>query len=164
MIFTVHVWFRYQCFTLTLLPQNFKREEQNFVVQNEINNMSFLIMDSKCKISKVRPTDRCRPEELIQILSNRFTSPQGIISDQERKKMKKKTDKYSKQTSLIVATLKRLLPVGMNTCAPGEQQLVTLAKNRFSEVQNTLFRSSSREGPEVLNLALISPQLKVQCS
>lgn len=58
--------------------------------------------------------------------------------------MKKKTDKYSKQTSLIVATLKRLLPVGMNTCAPGEQQLVTLAKNRFSEVQNML-RNSSRK-------------------
>lgn len=65
--------------------------------------------------------------------------PQGIISDQERKKMKKKTDKYSKQTSLIVATLKRLLPVGMNTCAPGEQHLVTLAKNRFSEVQDMTF-------------------------
>lgn len=59
--------------------------------------------------------------------------------------MKKKTDKYSKQTSLIVATLKRLLPVGMNTCAPGEQQLVTLAKNRFSEVQNMLLHSSSRK-------------------
>lgn len=33
--------------------QNFKREEQNFVVQNEINNMSFLITDTKCKMSKV---------------------------------------------------------------------------------------------------------------
>lgn len=33
--------------------QNFKREEQNFVVQNEINNMSFLISDTKSKMSKV---------------------------------------------------------------------------------------------------------------
>lgn len=48
--------------------QNFKREEQNFVVQNEINNMSFLIMDSKCKISKVCPIDRCHSEKLIQIV------------------------------------------------------------------------------------------------
>ncbi|RVE55463.1 hypothetical protein OJAV_G00236070 [Oryzias javanicus] len=32
---------------------NFKREEQNFVVQNEINNMSFLISDTKCKMSKL---------------------------------------------------------------------------------------------------------------
>uniref|UniRef100_A0A7N6A8U4 Ryanodine receptor 2 n=1 Tax=Anabas testudineus TaxID=64144 RepID=A0A7N6A8U4_ANATE len=89
--------------------QNFKREEQNFVVQNEINNMSFLITDTKCKMSK------------------------GIVSDQERKKMKRKGDRYSMQTSLIVATLKRLLPVGLNICAPGEQELITLAKNRFTQ-------------------------------
>ncbi|XP_075890924.1 ryanodine receptor 2 isoform X2 [Nelusetta ayraudi] len=88
---------------------NFKREEQNFVVQNEINNMSFLISDTKCKMSK------------------------GIISDQERKKIKRKGDRYTMQTSLIVATLKRLLPVGLNICAPGEQELIALAKNRFSQ-------------------------------
>lgn len=35
--------------------QNFKREEQNFVVMNEINNMSFLTADSKSKMSKVSP-------------------------------------------------------------------------------------------------------------
>lgn len=34
--------------------QNFKREEQNFVVMNEINNMSFLTADSKSKMTKVR--------------------------------------------------------------------------------------------------------------
>uniref|UniRef100_A0A3P9BDB2 Ryanodine receptor 2 n=1 Tax=Maylandia zebra TaxID=106582 RepID=A0A3P9BDB2_9CICH len=83
---------------------NFKREEQNFVVQNEINNMSFLITDTKCKMSK------------------------------ERKKMKRKGDRYSMQTSLIVATLKRLLPVGLNICAPGEQELIALAKNRFTQL------------------------------
>lgn len=38
----------------TCLLQNFKREEQNFVVINEINNMSFLTADSKSKMSKVR--------------------------------------------------------------------------------------------------------------
>uniref|UniRef100_A0A3Q1EA25 Ryanodine receptor 2 n=1 Tax=Acanthochromis polyacanthus TaxID=80966 RepID=A0A3Q1EA25_9TELE len=94
---------------------NFKREEQNFVVQNEINNMSFLITDTKCKMSK------------------------GIVSDQERKKMKRKGDRYSMQTSLIVATLKRLLPVGLNICAPGEQELITLAKNRFTQVEMTCY-------------------------
>ncbi|KAM9837412.1 LOW QUALITY PROTEIN: ryanodine receptor 2 [Aulostomus maculatus] len=87
---------------------NFKREEQNFVVQNEINNMSFLITDAKCKMSK------------------------GLVSDQERKKMKRKGDRYSMQTSLIVATLKRLLPVGLNICAPGEHELIALAKTRFT--------------------------------
>uniref|UniRef100_F6UA28 Ryanodine receptor 2 n=1 Tax=Ornithorhynchus anatinus TaxID=9258 RepID=F6UA28_ORNAN len=87
---------------------NFKREEQNFVVQNEINNMSFLITDTKSKMSK------------------------AAVSDQERKKMKRKGDRYSMQTSLIVAALKRLLPIGLNVCAPGDQELIALAKNRFS--------------------------------
>ncbi|XP_050565782.1 ryanodine receptor 2 [Cygnus atratus] len=87
---------------------NFKREEQNFVVQNEINNMSFLISDTKSKMSK------------------------SAVSDQERKKMKRKGDRYSMQTSLIVAALKRLLPIGLNICAPGDQELIALAKNRFS--------------------------------
>lgn len=38
---------------MLFLEQNFKREEQNFVVMNEINNMSFLTADSKSKMSKV---------------------------------------------------------------------------------------------------------------
>lgn len=44
----------YSSFFLLFLLQNFKREEQNFVVMNEINNMSFLTADSKSKMSKVR--------------------------------------------------------------------------------------------------------------
>ncbi|MBN3288490.1 RYR2 protein, partial [Polyodon spathula] len=93
---------------------NFKREEQNFVVQNEINNMSFLITDTKSKMSKA--------SDCVE----------GAVSDQERKKLKRKGDRYSLQTSLIVAALKRLLPVGLNICAPGDQELIALAKNRFS--------------------------------
>ncbi|XP_015234788.1 PREDICTED: ryanodine receptor 2 [Cyprinodon variegatus] len=114
---------------------NFKREEQNFVVQNEINNMSFLISDTKCKMSK------------------------GIVSDQERKKMKRKGDRYSTQTSLIVATLKRLLPVGLNTCAPGEQELIALAKSRFTQkdtedevreiIRNNLHLQGKLEDPAI---------------
>lgn len=40
--------------TLAFYKQNFKREEQNFVVQNEINNLAFLTAGSKTKMSKVR--------------------------------------------------------------------------------------------------------------
>nr|XP_014340342.1 PREDICTED: ryanodine receptor 2 [Latimeria chalumnae] len=107
---------------------NFKREEQNFVVQNEINNMSFLITDTKSKMSK------------------------ASVSDQERKKMKRKGDRYSLQTSLIVAALKRLLPVGLNICAPGDQELISLAKNRFSmkdtedEVRDTIRNNLHLQG------------------
>ncbi|XP_072311661.1 ryanodine receptor 2 [Eucyclogobius newberryi] len=114
---------------------NFKREEQNFVVQNEINNMSFLLSDTKCKMSK------------------------GLVSDQERKKMKRKGDRYTMQTSLIVATLKRLLPVGLNMCAPGEQDLIALAKNRFTQkdtedevreiIRNNLHLQGKLEDPAI---------------
>uniref|UniRef100_A0A6I8SJ71 Ryanodine receptor 1 n=1 Tax=Xenopus tropicalis TaxID=8364 RepID=A0A6I8SJ71_XENTR len=89
---------------------NFKREEQNFVVQNEINNMSFLTADSKSKMSKV-----CSGG-----------------SDQERTKKKRRGDRYSVQTSLIVATLKKMLPIGLNMCSPTDQELITLAKTRYS--------------------------------
>ncbi|XP_034148455.1 ryanodine receptor 2 isoform X4 [Esox lucius] len=114
---------------------NFKREEQNFVVQNEINNMSFLITDTKSKMSK------------------------GAVSDQERKKMKRKGDRYSMQTSLIVAALKRLLPVGLNICAPGDHELIALAKNRFTQkdtedevreiIRNNLHLQGKLEDPAI---------------
>ncbi|XP_050190762.1 ryanodine receptor 1-like, partial [Myiozetetes cayanensis] len=41
-----------EVFILWSKSHNFKREEQNFVVQNEINNMSFLTADSKSKMAK----------------------------------------------------------------------------------------------------------------
>ncbi|CAG00547.1 unnamed protein product, partial [Tetraodon nigroviridis] len=87
---------------------NFKREEQNFVVMNEINNMSFLTADSKSKMSKVGG------------------------SDTERTKKKKRGDRYSVQTSLIVAALKKMLPIGLNMCSPADQELINLAKIRYS--------------------------------
>ena len=37
--------------------QNFKREEQNFVVQNEINNLGFLTGEGQTKMSKVNITE-----------------------------------------------------------------------------------------------------------
>ncbi|XP_073497742.1 ryanodine receptor 1 isoform X6 [Phyllobates terribilis] len=92
---------------------NFKREEQNFVVQNEINNMSFLTADSKSKMSKSGDS-------------------QSGGSDQERTKKKRRGDRYSVQTSLIVATLKKMLPIGLNMCSPTDQELISLAKTRYA--------------------------------
>lgn len=46
---------RFHFFILWL--QNFKREEQNFVVQNEINNLGFLTGEAKTKMSKVNVLD-----------------------------------------------------------------------------------------------------------
>uniref|UniRef100_A0A674CVY4 Ryanodine receptor 1 n=1 Tax=Salmo trutta TaxID=8032 RepID=A0A674CVY4_SALTR len=89
---------------------NFKREEQNFVVMNEINNMSFLTADSKSKMSTAGG------------------------SDVERTKKKRRGDRYSVQTSLIVAALKKMLPIGLNMCSPADQELINLAKIRYSLV------------------------------
>ncbi|KAJ3591316.1 hypothetical protein NHX12_009262, partial [Muraenolepis orangiensis] len=92
---------------------NFKREEQNFVVMNEINNMSFLTADSKSKMSKGGDSE-------------------GGGSDAERTKKKKRGDRYSVQTSLIVAALKKMLPIGLNMCSPADQELINVAKIRYS--------------------------------
>lgn len=54
--------------------------------------------------------------------------------DQERKKAKHRGDLYSIQTSLIVAALKKMLPIGLNMCTPGDQELISLAKSRYSWV------------------------------
>ncbi|KAL4690988.1 hypothetical protein H8959_013949, partial [Pygathrix nigripes] len=96
-----------EVFILWCKSHNFKREEQNFVIQNEINNLAFLTGDSKSKMSK------------------------SGGQDQERKKTKRRGDLYSIQTSLIVAALKKMLPIGLNMCTPGDQELISLAKSRY---------------------------------
>uniref|UniRef100_A0A671MJD1 Ryanodine receptor 3-like n=1 Tax=Sinocyclocheilus anshuiensis TaxID=1608454 RepID=A0A671MJD1_9TELE len=95
-----------EIFILWCKSHNFKREEQNFVVQNEINNLAFLTGDSKTKMSKV--------------------------SDQDRRGKRRKGELYSIQTSLIVAAHKKMLPIGLNMCTPGDQELISLAKIRYS--------------------------------
>ncbi|KAM9788015.1 ryanodine receptor 3-like isoform 2-T2 [Syngnathus typhle] len=96
-----------EIFILWCKSHNFKREEQNFVVQNEINNLSFLTGDNKTKMSK------------------------SGGQDQERKHKKRRGEFYSIQTSLIVAALKKMLPIGLNMCTPGDQELISSAKTRY---------------------------------
>ncbi|XP_068183975.1 ryanodine receptor 2 isoform X2 [Antennarius striatus] len=83
---------------------NFKWEEQNYVVQNEINNLAFLVKNDK--ISKF---------------------------DLEERRMKRKGDRYSTHTSLIVASVKSLLPVGLRDCFASDQTVITLAKDGFTQ-------------------------------
>lgn len=63
---------------------NFRREEQNYVVQNEIDNMAVITADHA-----------------------------GHQVRQHRRKLKKRGDLYSKSTSLVVVIAKRMLPVGL---------------------------------------------------
>ncbi|XP_049320175.1 ryanodine receptor 2 isoform X2 [Astyanax mexicanus] len=87
---------------------NFKWEEQNFVVQNDINNLNFLVGGGR--------------------------SQKGGVAEDERRRMKRsKDERYSAHTSLIVAALKKLLPVGLNRCCHDDRDLVAVAKGRFSE-------------------------------
>ncbi|XP_040906318.1 ryanodine receptor 2 [Toxotes jaculatrix] len=93
---------------------NFKWEEQNYVVQNEIDNLAFLVND---KVSK----------SLKNAVYLHFQF------GHERRKMKRKGDRYSAHTSLIVASMKRLLPVGLRICFPNDQSLIMLAKSSFTQ-------------------------------
>ncbi|XP_045306090.1 ryanodine receptor 3 isoform X10 [Leopardus geoffroyi] len=129
-----------EVFILWCKSHNFKREEQNFVIQNEINNLAFLTGDSKSKMSKA-----------MQVKSGG--------QDQERKKTKRRGDLYSIQTSLIVAALKKMLPIGLNMCTPGDQELISLAKSRYSyrdtdeevkeHVRNNLHLQEKSDDPAV---------------
>lgn len=58
--------------------------------------------------------------------------------DQERRGKKRKRELYSIQTSLIVAAHKKLLPIGLNMCTAGDQELISLAKIRYSLVSMSL--------------------------
>uniref|UniRef100_A0A672FJE4 Ryanodine receptor 3 n=1 Tax=Salarias fasciatus TaxID=181472 RepID=A0A672FJE4_SALFA len=100
-----------EIFILWCKSHNFKREEQNFVVQNEINNLGFLTGEGQTKMSKVKINSG---------------------GDQERKHKRRRGEYYSIQTSLIVAALKKMLPIGLNMCTPGDQELISLAKIRYS--------------------------------
>lgn len=61
--------------------------------------------------------------------------------DQERKHKKRRGEFYSIQTSLIVAALKKMLPIGLNMCTPGDQELISLAKIRYLMVRKHLSRT-----------------------
>ncbi|CAL8299057.1 unnamed protein product [Merluccius merluccius] len=98
-------------FTFWAKSHNFKWEEQNYVVQNEINNSAFLV-NSNDKMSK--PLDH------------------------ENRKSKRKGDRYSAHTSLIVAAVKRLLPVGVRFCSPNDQSLIALAKSHLNQQDSTV--------------------------
>ena len=69
---------------------NFRREEQNYVVQNNIDNMAVITSD---------------------IVAHKLR--------RHREKLKRRGEIYSWGTSLICVAPKRLLPVGLNVCVKG---------------------------------------------
>lgn len=94
----------------------FKREEQNFVMANEIDNMA-LIMPSQSKTVKI-------PQSELQ--------PEGTTVKKASKKREKK--RLEPHNSLNVACLKRLLPIGLAFFSGREQELLQQAKQKLIDV------------------------------
>jgi len=92
----------------------FKKEEQNFVFANEIDNMA-LIMPSQDKGSSPMDDDQ---------------------SDDDRKGRKRAKARLEPTASLNVACLRRLLPIGLNMFGGREQELVQQAKQRLIEKES----------------------------
>ncbi|XP_064602338.1 ryanodine receptor 2-like [Liolophura sinensis] len=97
----------------------FRREEQNFVTQNEIDNLA-LIMPSQAK--------RLSPSKVDQ-----KGGQKGSATDKMRKKEKKKLESHN---SLNVACLKRLLPIGLTVFGGKEQELVQQAKQKLFQKES----------------------------
>jgi len=66
-------------------------------------------------------------------MKNSGDSPDTGTLGAKQKRKKRRLDK-EKFTSLSVACIKRLLPIGMNTFGGREQELVQLAKHKMIEV------------------------------
>ncbi|XP_054285011.1 ryanodine receptor isoform X1 [Macrosteles quadrilineatus] len=105
-----------EIFNIWSKSQYFLREEQNFISANEIDNM-VLIMPTATRRSAVVSEG----------------APAGGGGSKKKKKHRdKKRDKDKElQASLMVACLKRLLPVGLNLFAGREQELVQHCKDRY---------------------------------
>ncbi|CAG9853862.1 unnamed protein product [Phyllotreta striolata] len=102
-----------EIFNIWSKSQYFLREEQNFISANEIDNM-VLIMPTATRRTVV-------PD-----------GSQPTVGKKKKKHRDKKRDKDKEiQASLMVACLKRLLPVGLNLFAGREQELVQHCKDRF---------------------------------
>ena len=88
----------------------------NFVTQHDIDNTSMLM-----------------PTGTSQTADSATTKNQNESGGAKQKKKKRRVDK-EKFTSLSVASIKRLLPIGMNTFGGREQELVQLVKHKMIEV------------------------------
>ncbi|XP_069958037.1 ryanodine receptor isoform X5 [Cherax quadricarinatus] len=106
-----------QIFHIWSNSQYFRREETNFISQNEIDNMTLIMPSASSR--------------------NRVTTAPDAAGGGKVKKKKKRTGgkKASKEkelaSSLMVACLKRLLPVGLNLFAGRQQELVQHCKEKF---------------------------------
>lgn len=105
-----------EIFNIWSRSQYFLKEEQNFISANEIDNMALIM-----------PTASRRTQTAVE------GQPQsgGKIKKKKKNRDKKRDKDKEIQASLMVACLKRLLPVGLNLFAGREQELVQHCKDRY---------------------------------
>ncbi|XP_066971318.1 ryanodine receptor isoform X20 [Macrobrachium rosenbergii] len=103
--------------------QYFRREETNFISQNEIDNMT-LIMPTG--------STRNRNAAMAETSGGGGGGGGGKVKKKKKRAGGKKISKEKElASSLMVACLKRLLPVGLNLFAGKEQELVQHCKEKF---------------------------------
>ncbi|XP_057319088.1 ryanodine receptor isoform X9 [Microplitis mediator] len=102
-------------FNIWSKSQYFLKEEQNFISANEIDNMVLIMPTAIRRTATV--TDG--------------SAPVGGGKKKKKNRDKKRDKDKEVQASLMVACLKRLLPVGLNLFAGREQELVQHCKDRF---------------------------------
>jgi len=85
-----------------------------------------------------QPTNTSDPSSMK---NTNDSADSGTLGGKQKRK-KRRLDK-EKFTSLSVACIKRLLPVGMNTFGGREQELVQLAKHKMIEVRKYFIKQSS---------------------
>lgn len=107
-----------EIFNIWSKSQYFLKEEQNFISANEIDNMTLIMPTSTRRSAAVNDG-----------------APVTSGKAKKKKHRDKKRDKEKEvQASLMVACLKRLLPVGLNLFAGREQELVQHCKDRYLKV------------------------------
>ncbi|KAG8184852.1 hypothetical protein JTE90_012099 [Oedothorax gibbosus] len=116
-----------QIFNMWSKSQYFRREEQNFISQHEIDNMT-LIMPAAAGRGRA---------SVANVQQTASTSKKKKKRDRDVKRDKEK----ELASSLMVACLKRLLPIGLNLFAGREQELVQHAKDMFlkGKIQDFIF-------------------------
>ncbi|ODN01392.1 Ryanodine receptor 44F [Orchesella cincta] len=104
-----------EIFNIWSKSQYFRREETNFISANEIDNMALIM-----------PTSTRRT-----VMSDTSVQSGGKIKKKKKSRDKKRDKDKELASSLLVACLKRLLPVGLNLFAGREQELVQHCKDRY---------------------------------
>ncbi|XP_044016394.1 ryanodine receptor isoform X3 [Aphidius gifuensis] len=128
-------------FNIWSKSQYFLKEEQNFISANEIDNMTLIMPTATRRTATV--TDG--------------STPTGGGKKKKKHRDKKRDKDKEVQASLMVACLKRLLPVGLNLFAGREQELVQHCKDRFlnklSEIEITEFAKIQLTLPDKIDPA-----------